>query len=123
MQRRGTPTREHGSSFDPKEWAEFYARRHYETDDQIKLIAYLSDQSPRTEIRLIEVNEHLPEMPDEFLEPIDFGVDHGSEYEHSLVILDVTPDQWSRMIDGELILPPGWSLKDRHEIPRGKGDE
>ncbi len=123
MQRRPTSTSGQGSSFNPKELAEFYAGLHYKTDDQIKSIIYLPDDAPDSEIRLVEVNDRLAEMPDEFLEPIDFGVDHGSENEHSLVILDVTPDQWNRMINGVLPLPSGWSLTKRQDIPRRKASE
>jgi hypothetical protein len=46
------------------------------------------------------------------LEPIDFGIDMGSENEHRLYVLDVTPEQWRRIQDQKLGLPGNWSLQD-----------
>ncbi len=56
------------------------------------------------------MNELLGDRNDDALEPIDFGVDMGTDNAHKLFVLDVTPEQWERITAGELRLPPGWSL-------------
>jgi hypothetical protein len=64
------------------------------------------------EIRFIEVNELVADRNDDNLEPIDFGVDRGMETEHRLFVLDVTPQQWQRIVSRDLGLPGNWSLED-----------
>jgi hypothetical protein len=60
---------------------------------------------------LIEVNNMMAERTDDSLEPIDFGVDSGTETAHKLLVVDVTPDQWDKLQSGHLSLPEGWSLE------------
>jgi hypothetical protein len=65
------------------------------------------------EIRFVVVNSMIGERMDNApLEAIEFGVDRGSESEHQLLILDLTPGQWDRVQRGALALPKGWSLED-----------
>jgi hypothetical protein len=71
--------------------------------------------APTSEIRLLEVNELIADMNDDTLEPVDFGVDTGSENEHKLFVLDVTPSQWDSIRRRALRLPAGWSLE--HAVP------
>ena len=70
----------------------------------------LPANAPDREIRLIEINELVADRNDDTLEPIDFGVDPGSESEHKLFVLDVTPSQWDRIGKSLLPLPRNWSL-------------
>ena len=90
--------------------ARWYAKQHLKTDPAIRSIHYLPTDAPEREIRLIEVNELIADRNDDALEPIDFGVDTGMESEHKVVILDVTPSQWTRIRQPSLPLPKGWSL-------------
>jgi hypothetical protein len=60
----------------------------------------------------VEVNELLGDRTDESLQPIDFGVEMGTESAHRLVVLDVTPEQWERLKRGDLSLPDKWTLRD-----------
>ncbi len=69
------------------------------------------------EIRLIEVNRLMGDRTDDMLEPIDFGVDAGTETAHKLLVLDVTPEQWKRISTRRLRLPPGWTLDGAELIP------
>lgn len=98
------------TEFDRDEMARWYAGRHLKTDSGIQAIYYLPEQATKREIRLIEINGLMASRDQDPLEPIDFGVDTGSEAGHSLFVLDVTPSQWERIRANELPLPAGWTL-------------
>lgn len=93
-----------------------YAKRHMEIDSGVKQIYYLPTGAPPREIRFLEVNEMISETTP--LEPIDFGVDVGSDNAHSLYVLDVTPSQWEAIRSGEIRLPAGWTLEGSQELGR-----
>lgn len=99
------------TKFDRDSMARWYAKQHIKTDPGIRAIYYLPANAPEREIRFIEVNDLIGERSDDTLEPIDFGVDSGTDTEHRLFVLDVTPDQWDRIQESSLPLPQGWSLK------------
>jgi hypothetical protein len=98
------------TKFDRNSMAERYARRHLKTDPGIKAIYYLPSDAPRREIRFVEINALMASREKDPIEPIDFGVDTGTETAHRLKVVDVTPSQWERIKAGELPLPKGWSL-------------
>lgn len=99
-------------TFNRDELATWYAGEHQKTDPGIVAVYYLPADSPGRELRLIEVNELIGRRDDSALTPIDFGVATGLDEEHSLLVLDVTPEQWERLRNGTLSLPAGWSLSD-----------
>ena len=90
--------------------ARWYATEHLKTDPGIVAVHYLPANAGEREIRFIEVNHLIGERTDDVLDPIDFGVDAGTEIAHRLFVLDVTPQQWERIRSGELHLPANWSL-------------
>lgn len=90
--------------------AEYYAQQHLKTDPGIVAVYYLPANAHDREIRLVEVNRMIGDRNDDSLEPIDFGVDAGLDTAHKLLVLDVTPDQWTRIKSKELCLPQNWSL-------------
>ena len=92
--------------------ARWYAREHLKTDPGIVGVYYLPANSGDREIRFVEINKLIGDRNDDILEPIDFGVDAGMETEHTLYVLDVTPEQWDRIRMDQLDLPGNWSLKD-----------
>ena len=98
------------TSFDRETMARFYARRHLETDPGIVEIYYLPE-APKSEIRSIEVNRFIADIEKNPLLPFDFGVDAGLPSEHHILILDLTPNQWSRI--DEFTLPEGWDLSNK----------
>ncbi len=104
-------------SFDRDAMARWYAKQHLKTDPGVREIHYLRKDAPDREIRFVEINDLIVEMVDEALEPVDFGVDTGSEYEHKLLVLDVTPGQWASIRQGKLALPPGWNLDEAKVFP------
>jgi len=106
------------AAFNRDSMAEFYAKRHKLTDHAISEIHYLPTGAPANEIRLVEVNGSV--TGNTTPEPIDFGVDHGSDNEHKLVVLDVRPEQWDKIREGALPLPQGWMLEGRKEVSGGR---
>lgn len=111
--------------FDIDALARWYARAHLKTDPGIESVYYLPHHAGERSIRLVEVNHLLAEQLDTSLVPINFGIDTGTETEHRLLVLDVTPTQWDRINSGTLQLPRGWSLTDavHFEIPPGMSVE
>jgi len=97
--------------FDRDGMARWYAQRHLKTDPGIRTVYYLPTNAPDREIRFIEVNDFITDRGGEQIEPIDFGVDTGSDSAHSLMVLDVTPSQWEGIGNKKIKLPPGWSLE------------
>jgi hypothetical protein len=90
--------------------ARWYAKEHLKTDPGIESIHYLPSDADDREIRLVEINSLISDRTDDALEPIDFGIDRGTDNEHKLFVLDVTPEQWERIQASELSLPHNWSL-------------
>lgn len=101
------------TTFDRDSWASHYAQSHFETDEGICEIHYLPTGAPDREIRLLEVNRLIAVRESDPLQPIDFGVDRDYPTAHTLLILDVTPDQWERIKNKELNLPESWSLESK----------
>lgn len=99
-----------GNGLDRDEMARWYANRHMMTDDGIRSIYYLPKLAPDREIRLLEVNEAIAVGENAPLEPIDFGVDVGSDTAHILMVLDITPSQWEKVQSDPRLLPNGWTL-------------
>jgi hypothetical protein len=98
------------TQFDRDSIARWYAQQHRNTDPAIRSVYFLPTNAPDREIRFVEVNELIAERNDDTLEPVDFGVDTGTDSEHKLLVLDVTPGQWERIKQSSLALPAGWSL-------------
>jgi hypothetical protein len=102
--------------FDRDSMAQWYARRHLETDDAIEEVRYLPEGAPPREIRFIEVNKLISEATP--MEPIDYGVEVNGADAHALLVLDVTPAQWEKIKSGAVQLPGGWKLE--NSISAGK---
>ncbi len=98
--------------FDRDTLAQWYAKSHLETDPGVGPVLYLRHDAPDREIRFVEVNKLIGDRNDDSLEPIDFGIDTGTENAHKLFVLDVTPAQWERIRSRQLPLPYEWSLDD-----------
>ena len=96
--------------FDRDSMARWYAQEHLKTDPGIVAVYYLPADAGEREIRFVEINRLIGDRTDEALEPIDFGVDAGTENAHRLFVLDVTPEQWDRIRSKEIGLPANWSL-------------
>lgn len=101
------------TQFDRSSWAKAYAKEHLKTDPGIDTVYYLPANADEREIRFVEINHLIGARGDDALEPIEFGIDAGTENAHTLFILDVTPEQWERIETLQLPLPAGWSLDDK----------
>lgn len=112
------PDVEQPTTFDRDALAKHYADVHLETDPGVVSIHYLPENADEREIRLLEVNKLIGDITDASLEPIDFGMDRGTDKRHQLLILDVTPDQWERIKSKELALPDGWVLDKMISLPK-----
>jgi hypothetical protein len=97
-------------NFDRDGMARWYATRHLRTDPGIKRVYYLPANAPDREIRFLEVNDLIAERDADPFEPIDFGVDTGTDTAHTLVVVDVTPAQWEKIQSNVIKLPEDWSL-------------
>jgi len=106
------------TQFSRDSMARWYATEHLKTDPGVVCVYYLPENAGEREIRLVEVNERIGDRNDDALEPIDFGVDTGTDNAHKLLVLDVTPEQWARIEKEELGLPPNWRREGA--IPYGK---
>ncbi len=94
--------------FDRDKFAQWYAKRHVQTDAGVEKIYYLPTNAPPREIRFLEVNGKISEQTE--MEPIDFGVDIGEADGQTLFVLDVTPTQWEAIQKRQLPLPGDWTL-------------
>jgi len=75
------------------------------------------------EIRFVEINETmLDDDKSRQLIPIDFGVDMGTDSEHSLWVLDVSSSQWTAIEKGKISLPHGWKLQSLQSFNRSAGN-
>jgi len=99
------------TQFDRDTMASWYAQEHLKTDPGILSIHYLPKNASEREIRLLEVNNLIGDRNDSALEPIDFGMETGTDSAHRLLVLDVTPEQWKRIKAHELVLPQNWSVE------------
>ncbi|MCA9202943.1 MAG: hypothetical protein KDA59_07850 [Planctomycetales bacterium] len=98
------------TQFDRDALARWYAHEHLKTDPGIADIYYLPTNSEEREIRLVEVNDMLAERNDASLEPIDLGVNMRWDWAHQLLVLDLTKEQWSRIVSRQLALPGNWTI-------------
>lgn len=101
------------TQFDRDSMARWYAKEHLKTDPGIIAVYYLPKNAGEREIRFLEINSLLGDRNDNSLEPIDFGIDAGTDTAHKLYVLDITPEQWGRIETQELSLPIRWSLIDK----------
>jgi len=98
------------TQFNRDSMARWYAQEHLKTDPGIDAIYFLPKDAGERDIRFVEINHLIGERTDDSLEPIDFGIDMGTESAHKLFVLDVTPAQWERIRAQQLDLPKGWTL-------------
>ncbi len=106
------------ATFNRDTLAHWYATQHLETDPGITKVIYVPQGAGAREIRFLDVNTLIKEdRSSHQLVPIDFGVDRGGESAHKLFVVDITPDQWERVLRKELALPADWSLESKEEFP------
>lgn len=104
------------ATFNSEQLAREYASSHQEMDPGVRRVFHLRAGAPEREIRLLEINELLVDREIDEVEPIEFGIDRGTDHFHTLIVVDVTPSQWDRIEKKKLKLPAGWSLDGATEL-------
>jgi hypothetical protein len=82
------------------------AKLHFSLDDEIEQIIWFAN-GDKKRVCLIEVNRTA--LPTDSVEP--FLLSASEEIPLELLIADVTPKEWEKIIGGEIKLPTDWDLK------------
>lgn len=82
---------------------------HMKADSGLKIVRRLEAPESYTDsIVLLEVNDLA--SPSGTLVPVPIAA--SGEVPYSMVLIEVTPDEYQQIETGELALPEGWSLSD-----------
>ncbi len=100
--------------------ARTYAKKHLSVDPAVVEAFYLPEGATDNEIRLVYINDLIPEWMGDQLEPFDFGIDREAEPAHRLLVLDVTPKQWEEIKNGSLLLPNHWTTNSAISLGKRK---
>jgi hypothetical protein len=97
---------------DKTEEARRLAEVHYNIESGITEIYRVTGSTrdearPDEPIKLLEVNENT--IPSGIM-PLLFGPSPTNGFEHSSVIIEVTPDEFESIKRSEMVLPHGWRL-------------
>ncbi len=74
------------------------------------------EQYPEEPIKLLEVN---PETITAGIQPIRFGPHASSGMLFSSIIVEITPDEYTDLLDGRLTLPNDWEIGPSYPHPNG----
>ncbi|MGI0016377.1 MAG: hypothetical protein ACREBU_23400 [Nitrososphaera sp.] len=91
---------------------------HFELDESLEeVIWFKSDATPK--IRLLEIN------PDTFATGVvqSFSFPPSDEVPYPLVIAEITPEEWQKVLRNEIPLPEGWRLDNHKVFSREKEEE
>jgi hypothetical protein len=88
-----------------------FARDHFQVEPDIvaiyRVVANEREQRPSEPVKLLEVNANTPAAG---IRPIHFGPDHAAGIQHALVVIEITPEEYTQLLRGELRLPEGWTV-------------
>ena len=99
------------------------ARKHYQVETGLTQVFRIAG-SAEVEVRLnetimlLEVNENTVASG---IMPIQFGPSPASGVNYSSIIVEVTPEEYEKIRNHQLKLPPGWSIGE--SIPRPAVEE
>ena len=100
-------------------FAEWLARQHLEFDKRLTLIVHLPAGAPDDEVRLLEINTGLYPEPGNPIAPIE-TTPAVTDLPFRILVADVTPDEWSRILTNPGLLPAGWSLEGKQTVRRAR---
>ncbi len=88
------------------------ARKHYEIEDGLTHIFRLlaspeAEEDPKEPVKLLEVHENTVAAG---IMPVWFGPSKASGRQFSVVILEITPEEYQQVLDDVLKLPNGWQI-------------
>jgi len=89
------------------------AQKHFDLEERLeKMLWFQSEATPK--IRLLEINPETPAtgmVQSFFFRPSD-------EVPYPLIIAEVTPEEWQKILRREINLPEGWSLENHKTFAR-----
>jgi hypothetical protein len=88
-------------------------QEHFEVEESLeKVIWFKSETTPK--IRLLEINPETPAtgMVQSFYFP------PSADVSYPLIIAEVTPEEWQKILQNEIDLPEGWSLENHQAFNR-----
>ena len=94
-----------------KEAAIDLVQSHRDVEPNLRRIFFYRDPDGR-EVRLVEVVDGSPSADDVL--PFRFAPDESRGVHYPVVIVELSPEEFERVEQGELPLPPGWT--DREEL-------
>lgn len=90
--------------------AERLADAHFDIESGIARIFRLigpREEDPRDPVKLLEVNENTVATG---IVPVGFGPHAAGGIVYPSIIVEITPEEFERLREGQLLLPDGWVL-------------
>jgi len=88
------------------------AKAHVEVEPSIRCVYRIlseREEDAQEPIKLLEVN---PETPPSGIVPVAFG--QARDIPYASIVVEVTPEEFERILSGHLNLPEGWRLGEEH---------
>lgn len=100
---------------DKEETAKELIAAHYKNDSQMKKAKLFLSKQDRI-IRILELTDGVPscDAPTPF--SFDAVLSEGVPYPSSVIL--VNQQDWDRILEGQLRLPPRWNMKTSHDVSR-----
>ena len=97
------------------------AQKHFQIEGGVTHIFRLTDEvgvevHPAEPIKLLEVNENTVASG---IMPLQFDAVPQSGIHYPSVIIEITPEEYQKILTRELLLPRGWKIG--YEIPKPNG--
>ncbi|CAN5186536.1 hypothetical protein BH10PLA2_BH10PLA2_28010 [soil metagenome] len=111
---RNIPERELKVAKDKALMARELASRHFQVEPGLTHVVRYSSSAdlelvPSEPVKFLEVNQNT--VPSGIL-PLRFGPAPSSGIDFSSIIVEVTPEEYAKILNSELALPVGWSTSD-----------
>lgn len=90
---------------------------HFANEPDLEQDIWLCGDEPQDEIRLLHLDNGT--IPTGDVQSFRFAPT--PEVPYAVRLAQVTPDEWDRVQNHEVALPPSWSLKDRRTYARRNG--
>jgi hypothetical protein len=86
--------------------AENLIQEHFELEPSLEKVVWINPEQP-AEIRLLEINSETftTGMVQSFYFP------PSDEIPYAMLLAEVTPEEWQRVLQNEIPLPEGWTLE------------
>ncbi len=88
-------------------------QEHFDLDESLEKVIWLNPETA-PEIRLIQITADTLPTGD----VLSFYFPPSREIPYALLIAQVTPEEWQRVLQDEIPLPEAWSLENHKEYAR-----